>query len=194
MAPDTRGILRAVLEDLRSKTPGVEIRIPPNPEDEGMLDGELHISNRISDWNSRDLVLLDPFAMWRQDRHQLIRDRYGHIVDTLITQGRESPMLILFWTWGQAFAAADGDLKDTNPVVRNGYQDLRSRLHDEGRHFIRIAWRWGLQFAMWVLVPDSHLKRLAAALQQHCGGTRDHLKKHGCSGRMANHEVEVLVD
>ena len=192
MAPDTRGILRAVFADLRLRLSEVQVRILPEPEDHRTFDGELHIENNISAWNSQDLVLLDPFAMWRQEQDQLRRNRYGRIIDSLIDR-EDSPLLILFWTWGQAFLAAAGDLKNTNTPVRQGYQDLRDRLHRAGRHFIRVAWRWGLQFAMWVFVPDSHLNRLSAALQQRCNDTRDHLLQRGCRGRLTSPDVEVII-
>jgi len=194
LAPDTREILRAVFKDLRLRSLKVDVRIPPDPEDHRDFDGELHIENNISTWGSQDLVLLDPFAMWRQDQDQLRRDRYGRIIDSLLGREEDSPLLSLFWTWGQAFPAADGDLKDTNTRVRHGYQDLRDRLHRVGRRFIRVAWRWGLQFAMWILVPDSHLIGLSVALQQRCSEMRDHLLRRGCRGRLTCPDVEVIVD
>jgi 23S rRNA A2030 N6-methylase RlmJ len=194
MAPATRRILRALFATPGLQLSRLDVRILREPEDESHFDGELHIKSNVSAWNSQDLVLLDPFAMWRQDQHQPRRDHYRRIVECLIGRGQDSPLLILFWTWGQALLAADGDLKDTNTPVRHGYQDLRDRLHCAGRHFIRVTWRWGLQFAMWVLVPDSHLNRLSAALQQRCNDTRDHLLQRGCRRRVTCPDVEVIVD
>ncbi len=194
LAPATRGILRALLATAGLQRSRLDLRILPEPEDESDFDGEAYIESNVSAWNSRDLVLLDPFAMWRQDHDQLRRNRYRRIVDLLIDRGQDSPLLILFWTWGRDFRIADGDLNGTNARVGNGYQELRDRLHQAGRHFIRVSWRWGLQFAMWVLVPDSHLNDLCVALQRQCNDVCDHLLRYGCRGRLASPNVQVIVD
>lgn len=177
MCPDTRSILRTVLAALGLDASCLESRVLPVVDDGRLFDGERYVVTNIGRWDSRDLVLLDPFAMSRQACHQAQRDRYGRIVDTVIAKGQESPLLVLFWTWGRAFCAADGDLQDTNLRVSNGYQDLRARLLEAGRYLISIVWRWDLQFAMWVLVPDSQRRRLTAALRQRCHEVRDHLPR-----------------
>ena len=177
MSSDTRRVLRMVLATLGHDTSDVKIRVLPDEDGDRPFDGESHIVNSIVRWDSRDLVLLDPFAMWRQDCHQVQRDRYGSIVDTVIEKGQESPLLVLFWTWGRAFPVAEGDLQNTNRAVRNGYQDLRARLLEADRHPISVVWRWGLQFAMWVLVPDSQQRSLAAGLHQRCCEVRDRLSR-----------------
>jgi len=96
---ETRAVLREV------SAPGlrltrVDVRIKPEPEDHSEFDGELHIENSVAAWDSQDLVLLDPFAMWRQDRDQLRRNRYRRIVEKLIARGQESPLLLLFFGLG----------------------------------------------------------------------------------------------
>lgn len=189
MSPDTRRILRSALAALGHGAFGVDSRVLPEEDGAGRpFDGERHIANNIGRWDSRDLVLLDPFAMWRQGCHQARRDRYGRIVDAVIAQRQKSPLLVMFWTWGRAFRAAEGDLQDTNRRVANGYQDLRARLLEAGRQLISIVWRWELQFAMWVVVPDSQ-HALAAALRLACGEVRDHLSR---STDLA--DVEVRLD
>ena len=178
MYPDTRSILRTVLAAFGLDASCLESRVlPPDGDDGRLFDGERYVVTNIGRWNFRDLVLLDPFAMSRQACHQAQRDRYGRIVDTVIAKGQKSPLLVFFWTWGHAFRAADGDLQDTNPRVPNGYQDLRARLLKAGRYLISITWRWDLQFAMWVLVPDSQRHGLTAALRQRCHEVRDHLPR-----------------
>jgi hypothetical protein len=194
LAAETRAVLRAVFAAPGLQLPSVGVRILPEPEDHGDFDGELHIERSIATWNAQDLVLLDPFAMWRQAQDQPRRNRYRRIVERLTARGEESPSLLLFWTWGRAFPVADGDLDDTNDRVANGYQELRALLHQANRHLIRVTWRWGLQFAMWVVVPDSHLGALSAALQLCCDQLRDHLQRRGCGGRLANPDIAVVVD
>ena len=193
LVPDTRSILRALFAEPGLQFPALHVRICPNPENEHDFDGELHIENNVAAWNSQDIVLLDPFAMWRKAKHQPLRNRYRQIMERLIARGDESPGLILFWTWGNAFLSADGDLNSINTPVANGYYGLRDRLHQVNRHFIRVIWRWGLQFAMWVLVAESHLNSLRTVLQDRCDELRDHLL-HGCKGRLGNPEVAVVVD
>ena len=188
MSPATRSILRTVLAALGYSASEVESRVLPEADGARPFDGEQYIANNIGRWDSRDLVLLDPFAMWRQSHHQAQRDRYGRIVDAVIAQGQQSPLLVLFWTWGRAFPVAEGDLRDTNRRVSNGYQDLLDRLLQAGRNLISVVWRWGLQFAMWVLVPDSQQHALAAALRQRCGELNDHLSR---SKDLADVEVRL---
>jgi 23S rRNA A2030 N6-methylase RlmJ len=194
LAPETRAVLCAVFAAPGLQLPRVQVRILPDPENNANFDGEQHIEQNIAAWDTRDFVLLDPFAMWRQAQDQPRRNRYRRILDRLIQRGEESPSLMLFWTWGRAFPVADGDLDGTNDPVGNGYQELRNVLHQANRHFVRVTWRWGLQFAMWVLVPTPHLEALTAAIQLRCDELRDHLLHRGCGGRLANPDIQVAVD
>ena len=108
--------------------------------------------------------------------------------------GRGHPLAGTWETWVAPNTIADGDLDDTNDRVGNGYQELRGLLHQANRHFIRVTWRWGLQFAMWVIVPDSHLGALCGAVQRHCDELREHLQHRGCRDRLANSNIAVVVD
>jgi hypothetical protein len=192
LAADTRAVLREVFAAPGLQLPQVDVQILPEPEDGSAFDGELHIESSIAAWNAQDIVLLDPFAMWRQAQDQLRRNRYRRIIERLIARGDESPSLLLFWTWGRAFPVADGDLNGTNTPVPNGYQGLRDVLHQGNRRFIRVTWRWGLQFAMWVLVPEPYLDALCAALQLRCDEVRDHLQQGGY--QFTNPNIDVVVD
>ncbi len=194
LAVETRALLRAVFAAPGLQLPRVDVQILPDPENNVGFDGELHIERSMASWNAQDLVLLDPFAMWRQAQDQPRRNRYRRIVEQLIQRGEEAPSLLLFWTWGRAFPVADGDLDSTNEPVGNGYQELRNVLHQANRHFIRVTWRWGLQFAMWVLVPTPHLETLSAAIQLRCNELRDHLLRRGCRIQLANPNIQVVVD
>ena len=194
LAPDTRCVLSTLFAMPALQLPGLDVRILPETEDKSYFDGELHIENSVGAWNARDLIVLDPFAMWRQDQDQPRRDRYRGVIDRVVSKGQDAPSLILFWTWGRAFPVAEGDLDGTSSPVRNGYQELRECLHCAGRRFIRVTWRWGLQFAMWVLVPDPHLTGVCAALRRECDATRNHLVRGGCSGRLANPNIDVVID
>jgi hypothetical protein len=107
---------------------------------------------------------------------------------------RDGPPFTLFWTWGRAFPVADGDLAATSKPVANGYQELRSVMHQAGKHFIRVTWRWGLQFAMWVSVPPSHLSPLRDALQERCDQVRNHLLERECGGRLEHPNINVRID
>jgi hypothetical protein len=194
LASDTRRILRALFSTVALPSHRVDVRILPESENESSFDGELHIENSVASWNRQDVVLLDPFAIWRQDGDELRRSRYRRIIDKIIAMGEEAPLLILFWTWGRAFPVAEGDLNGTSQPVDNGYQELRGQLHRGRRSFVRVTWRWGLQFAMWVVVPSSHLDGLCAAIQRECDATRDHLIQQGCGARLTNPSIEVSVD
>ena len=132
--------------------------------------------------------------MWRQPADQIKRNRYGAVLDGLLRCGADCPSLILFWTWGRAFPVADGDLSGTNQPVKNGYQDLRAKLHKANVHFVRVTWRWGLQFAMWVVVPGAHVIALRDNIGMHCRLLRDHLIRHG-SGQNPTYPLgSVTID
>ena len=152
-------------------------------------------SNAISCIGGKqNLVLLDPFAMWRQASDQSKRDRYGAMIDGLVSRGADAPSLVLFWTWGRAFPVADGDLEGSARPVRNGYSDLRSKLHKAGFHFVLVKWRWGLQFAMWVVVPAPQVTTLRDELGFHCQLLSDHVIRHGCGANLSHPQVEVTID
>jgi hypothetical protein len=191
--PQTRRILCFTLSDLQLEE---KLRwsapAPENEEDE--FDGESYIERHVGEWKKQDVVLLDPFAMWRQPADQFKRDRYGAVIQGLLGRGADAPSLILFWTWGRAFPVADGDLNGTNHPVRNGYQELRAKLHNAGFRFVRVTWRWGLQFAMWIVVAEEHLAALRDEIGMHCRLLRDHLILHGC-GRDLPHPIgNVAID
>jgi len=150
--PETRRILRAVLTDMDFPAQFCVTVLPAKDQNEE-FDGEACIEQQIGEWQKQDVVLLDPFAMWRQPADQLKRDHYRAIVDGVVRHGDDAPSLILFWTWGRNFPVAEGDLNGTLKHVKNGYQELRARFHDAGFRFVRVKWRWQLQFAMWVVVP-----------------------------------------
>jgi hypothetical protein len=193
LAPETRAVLRAVFADPGLRLPRATVRVLPEAEDWLEFDGEAHIERSIASLDSRDVILLDPFAMWRQPGDRKRRNRYPRIFDQLLALP-EPPQLLLFWTWGRAFPVADGDLQGTNAPVTNGYQELRQVLHSGNRHIVRVSWRWGLQFAMWVVLPPSHLEPFALTLRQRCDEIRDHLRRHGCASRLSRPDIEVLVD
>lgn len=191
---ETRKSLREALSDPQLELPRVDVRILPEPPDKGEFDREEHVATNIINWNSQDLILLDPFAMWREEKHQSQRDRYRSILDQLTALGQDSPLLTLFWTWGQAFDVADRDLAGTSRAVPNGYHALRALLHDVRGPFIRVTWRWGLQFAMWVVVPDSHVNALCVSLQCRCDQLRDHIRRHGGKERLGDPNVLVRLE
>jgi len=190
----TRESLRGVLSSSGLILPQVDVQVFPKEEDGGKFDGEAHIETNIIHWNSQDLILLDPFAMLREKEDQPKRDLYRSMLNQVIALGQDSPLLILFWTWGKAFPVADGDLAGTNRPVSNGYHELRALIHDERGTFIRVTWRWGLQFAMWVVVPDSHLSALCACLQCRCNQLRDHIRRPGGKGWSKNPDVLVHLE
>jgi len=158
------------------------------------FDGEAHIACKIKDWGRQDLVLLDPFAMWRQPSDQAKRDVYGAIIDGLVSRGPDALPLVLFWTWGNNFPVADADLNGTASPVRNGYAELRAKLHKGGFDFVLVKWRWGLQFAMWVVAPAGRLTALRDAIDCHCRLLSEHLIQHGCSQSLSHPHVAVTID
>ncbi len=189
--PETRQILRSVLTAAQPDT-HVSLRVLPEEDDGREFDGEAYIGQRIGEWGKQDVILLDPFAMWREKKDQSKRNRYGAMVDALIRHREDAPSLILFWTWGQNFPVARGDMSGTNKPVKNGYQELQNRLHLKEFHFVRVTWCWGLQFAMWVVAPKEHLAALRNYIDLHCGLLSNHLQRHRCEFK--DQRVEVTID
>ncbi len=179
--PATRLFLRAIVAAHGLPTP---ISIPPREEQEQEFDGEDHVRGAVGKWGGQDLILLDPFAIWRQRDHQVRRDLYGAILDSLIGSGDKAPALILFWTWGDSRACpiAKADLTGEPNSVRNGYPELRARLSAAGLCPIVVTWRWDLQlapFAMWIVVPSTHVAPLAKQIDTECRLLTDHLTGNG---------------
>jgi hypothetical protein len=191
--PQTRQILKSVLTDV-GVDKHLNICVPSAEKEDDVFDGEAYIETQISRWGTQNVILLDPFAMWRQPQQQRQRDRYGVIIDGLIRHGPYAPSLVLFWTWGRAFPIAEGDLNGTIEPVKNGYQDLRGKLHRAGFQFIEVKWRWGLQFAMWVVAPGEHLAALRKSIDIGCRALSDHLLCHGCGQNLLHPQVEVSID
>jgi len=191
--PETRRILRSVLTAALPDANRLW-SVLPEEEQSREFDGEAYIGRQISEWGQQNLILLDPFAMWRQPSDQRKRNRYGEIVEGLVRRGADAPSLIMFWTWGRAFPIAEGDLNGTIEPVRNGYAELRAKFHAGGFHFVLVRWRWGLQFAMWVVVRAMHLAALRDDIDLHCRSLSDHLNRHGCGHRLGHPAVEVAVD
>jgi hypothetical protein len=131
--------------------------------------------------------------MWRQKADQQKRNLYRQIFDTIVAKGDDSPVLCLFWTWGRAFPVADGDIAGTGTRVKNGYHDLKTLLQAHHRHFIRITWRWGLQFAMWLIAPKGILEELRIALDEASEDLRSQLIVNGCHNRLGNPHIEVAI-
>src|SRR5690606_37131239 len=119
------------------------------------------------DWGPRDLVLLDPFGLWRQARHHVRRARYHRI----LTARRAGPLEI-FFTWGQdargeaadleAERASDivtfGDLAEAPPddetrraTPPDGYGAMRALIDEP---VVRVRWRADLRCAIWIAGVD----------------------------------------
>jgi hypothetical protein len=186
--PETRRVLRSVLAEAKLRVPATVL---PVEEQDQNFDGEEYIKATVGRWGKQNLMLLDPFAMWRQAEHQAQRDRYGAIIDGLIARAGGAPSLILFWTWGRSFPSADGDLDGTAEIVRNGYSELRTTLHKAGFRFVVVKWRWDLQFAMWVVVPVVHLPAVREDIDSHCRLLTDHLTRNGYGGAMHYPQIEI---
>jgi 23S rRNA A2030 N6-methylase RlmJ len=95
--PTTRHILRTLLMDRQLSIPKQTHVLPPAEHDK-FFDGEAYVAENIAGWNTQDLILLDPFAMWRQSSHQAKRNRYKAIINGLIRRKNDAPLCIIFWT------------------------------------------------------------------------------------------------
>lgn len=130
-------------------------------DNETHFDGESHIAEHITQWSSRDVVLLDPFGLWRHDKHAFRRARYRRILSAW-SEHDEAPVLLLFWTWGRSSDDAS---------VENGYHALSALVPRR----VVIRWRWDLSYAMWVLCPDALTGEIQTELERECRALFDAL-------------------
>lgn len=160
-APDTRAIARQALEEgFESSLP---LRLPDGPPPLSRFEGESHIAGELAHWSERDVVLLDPFGLWRRRKLAERRRRYARIVDAHV-RAQAPPPLAWFFVWSHE-EAGDSDMNGRSTPVADGYQELLSRLVAADRRPIVLRWRWDLVCAMWLIVPPRIRDRLGAELE-----------------------------
>jgi hypothetical protein len=189
LKPRTREILQAVLREARPDTPGLTISVPGRSGRN--LDGETHIADSVKGWDQRDLILLDPFSMWRQLKHQRRRDLYRDILVGAVENG--CPVTI-FFTWGNANREADEDLSADRVTPMNGYGDLFRLLKLADVSVVTVKWIWRYRFAMWIVLPGSGMRELrddiAASLRREVS-LIDRLSDSSAIGRL---HPDTVVD
>lgn len=159
-APDTRAILRGALaEAVGDRLP---VRLPGDDHPGARFDGETHIARSLPAWDRRDVILLDPFGVWRRPKLAHRRRRYRAIVEAYLARGTQAPPLTWFFVWSNA-EAGRGDR--SSPRIADGYGELGARLLGAGRAPLLVRWRWDLSCAMWILVPQDLRDALRAALE-----------------------------
>lgn len=155
LKPGTREILQASLREVRPDTPDLTISVPGRSG--RTFDGEAYIADSVKGWDERDLILLDPFSMWRQRKHQQRRDLYRDILVGAVAKG--CPVTI-FFTWGNANRAADEDLSGDRVTPMNGYGDLLRWLKLADVNVVTVKWIWHYRFAMWIVLPRREMSEL----------------------------------
>ena len=153
--PRTREILKAVLHESTPDAPGLTISVPGRSR--RTFDGEAHIAASVKGWDERDVILLDPFNMWRQRKHQRQRDVFREILVGAVAN--RCPVTI-FFTWGQANRAADEDLAGDRFMPANGYGDLLRWLKLAGAKVVLVKWVWWYRYAMWIVLPGPGMREL----------------------------------
>ena len=171
--PETQRVLRCALTQMQLPARVPWTVLSDKSDRANKFDGEAYIEREVATWGTRDLILLDPFAMWLSPDDQVRRDRYGRIFNALVQQGPDAPSLSLFWTWGSRHQAEA--MEDLNNVprdgVNSGYHGLRAKLHQAGLSFVRVQWCWKQWFAIWVVAPSlstEDITELARRLQADC--------------------------
>ena len=155
LKPRTREILQAVLKEARPDAPDLTISVPGRSG--RTFDGEAYIADSVEGWDERDLILLDPFSMWRQRKHQQRRDLYREILVGAVTKGC---LVTIFFTWGNANRAADEDLSGDRVTPMNGYGDLLRWLKLVDVNVVTVKWIWRYRFAMWIVLPGPETREL----------------------------------
>jgi len=171
--PRTRAILRSVAE----ATGQAAWSIPGGSR--GHVDGESLISRGVTAWDERDLIVLDPFGLWRHRKHAFRRARYRRLLARWAALDAR-PSLFVFFTWGQDVVGEGRDLAHDQqlfrrtwgpvepaiaapygPAVVDGYRSLRAMTVP----LLRLRWHWDLRCVVWLSVPEQHLEPLRRALE-----------------------------
>lgn len=170
--PKTRAILRGVAQATARST----WRIVGGEEQR--VDGEGLIARQIGQWDARDLVVLDPFGLWRHAKHAFRRARYRRIIQRWAGL-RSRPNLFFFFTWGQDARGEARDLAHDRslfqrgwgpveamhpaphgPAIVDGYRGLRAL----AAPLLRLRWNWDLRCVVWLAVSEEQLEPLRRAL------------------------------
>jgi hypothetical protein len=163
--PQTRAILRSA-----AGAAGAELRV--RDDDPSLpFDGESHLSAALGGFGGADVVLLDPFGVWRHARHDFRRERYQRLLEHRAALP-DPPSLALFFTWGndargeaadlegEAMCAAvrlgrfadplaDAEARAATPA--NGYRALRGLIAGP---LVRVRFHCDLRCAMWLVTPE----------------------------------------
>jgi len=170
--PQTRSILRGV-----ARATGRSTWFVPGADGE-RVDGESQLARRVGQWDTRDLLVLDPFGLWRHPKHAFRRARYRTLIERWAAL-RQRPCLFVFFTWGQDAVGEGRDLAHDRalfgrtwgpvepahavphgPAVSDGYRSLRALAVP----LLRLRWRWDLRCVLWLSVPEEHLEPLRRAV------------------------------
>jgi hypothetical protein len=160
--PDTRKVLAGCLAHVVDAALVTEV---VGSADERRLDGETAIAERIDSTGPGDVVLLDPFALWRHAKHAERRSRYRRLFEALVARGEQAPALLMFWTWGRDLASANGDLEGSSQPVGDGYAELRALLAQSPRPLAILRWRWDLACVMWLWLPAPVATEVCARIE-----------------------------
>lgn len=85
--PGTRPALRRALAAAQLP-PRISWEVLAHGDETREFDGESYVEREIGNWGRRDLILLDPFAMWVSPKDQHRRDLYGRIFEIKVPGGR----------------------------------------------------------------------------------------------------------
>jgi 23S rRNA A2030 N6-methylase RlmJ len=154
--PDTRHILSQVLAEAQCDT-----HIAGLGDAALRVEGERHIAEQMPGWTRRDVVLLDPFGLWRRPKLAERRERYRRIFEALATHP-DPPALSMFFTW-TSDDNANADIAGIDPVD-NGYRDLAALAPSR----IIVRWTWDIPCAMWLVVPAPCKQSMRDAVTRAC--------------------------
>ena len=182
-APETRAILAAALEamDLGQLPVSLPGALPGGGQPGLRFEGERHVAEQLPGWGPRDVILLDPFGLWRRPKLAPRRARYRRLLDAWIARGEAAPPLSWYFTWSHE-ETANSEIQGQADAVSDGYQALLQRLRDAGRAPLQVRWRWEQTCAMWLLVTDELRQPLTERLDAALGALAEQMTRCGSRG------------
>lgn len=142
------------------------------------FDGETYIRDTMDQWGPEDVILLDPFAFWRDDdKSRIRRVRRGLYRDILDKSATTQSTVVIFFTWGNAHLGARQDILCCNAACENGYQQLISHLWGDRRPVV-VTWCWRYTFAMWIVSSGCQHDLLVGATKRDLDQLHQHMRHH----------------
>lgn len=153
-APDTRAVLRQVCRDMNHKGELIE------DNEETRFDGESYVASNVRTMTPKDLVLLDPFALFRQQKLHYRRERYLRFFQRWLEHEHSRPNVLWFFCAPATMESVSGD--PPQRIAPPSYEDFRALLSKSDG--LKMSYAYEFPCELWFFFEAKRLDTLAAKL------------------------------